>query len=276
VPGPASCPPAPRTTARLAQRWPFPEFGLIQGVVNAGFSNYHSLAFKVTRRYANGLTVLSGYTFSKSIDNGSGVRTLGSDPLFPQNAYCLSCERGRSVFDQKHRFVTSVVYALPFGKGRPYLNRGLASHVIGGWDLNSIFTLARGFPLTVVPGSDRSQTSTGYDRTNATGISPKLDNPTPNEWFNIAAFSQQPLNTYGNAGRNSFRSMTFNQLDLGLHKSFRLWNEHSSFDLRGEAFNVLNKVNYMAPNSNRSSGSYGSITSAFPPRQLQVAGKLSF
>jgi hypothetical protein len=70
--------------------------------------------------------------------------------------------------------------------------------------------------------------------------------------------------------------MTFNQFDLGLHKSFRLWNEHSSFDLRGEAFNVLNKVNYMAPNSNRSSGSYGSITSAFPPRQLQVAGKLSF
>ena len=127
----------------LAQRWPFPEFGLIQGVVNAGFSNYHSLAFKVTRRYANGLTVLSGYTFSKSIDNGSGVRTLGSDPLFPQNAYCLSCERGRSVFDQKHRFVTSVVYALPFGKGRPYLNRGFASRVVGGWDLNSIFTLAR-------------------------------------------------------------------------------------------------------------------------------------
>jgi hypothetical protein len=81
---------------------------------------------------------------------------------------------------------------------------------------------------------------------------------------------------YGNAGRNSLRSPTFNQFDLGLHKSFRLWNEHSSFDLRGEAFNVLNKVNYQAPNSNRSSGSFGSITSAFPPRQLQVAGKLTF
>ena len=66
--------------------------------------------------------------------------------------------------------------------------------------------------------------------------------------------------------------MSFNQLDVGLHKSFRRWNEHSSFDLRGEAFNVLNKVNYMAPNSNRSSGSFGSITSYFPPRQLQSGG----
>ena len=81
---------------------------------------------------------------------------------------------------------------------------------------------------------------------------------------------------YGNAGRNSLRDMTFNQFDLGLHKSFRLWNDRSTFDLRGEAFNVLNKVNYQAPTSNRSSGSFGSITSAFPPRQLQVAGKISF
>jgi hypothetical protein len=70
--------------------------------------------------------------------------------------------------------------------------------------------------------------------------------------------------------------MTFNQLDLGVHKSFRLWSEHSSFDLRGEAFNVLNKVNYQAPTSNRSSGSFGSITGYFPPRQLQVAGKIIF
>ena len=85
-----------------------------------------------------------------------------------------------------------------------------------------------------------------------------------------------PSHAYGSASRNSFRDATFNQFDLGLHKSFRLWSEQSSFDLRGEAFNVLNKVNYMAPNSNRSSGSFGSITSYFPPRQLQVAGKLTF
>ena len=168
-------------SAPLSQRWPFPEWGLIQGVVNAGDSNYNSLAVKLTRRLANGLTVLSGYTFSKSIDNGSGVRTLGTDGLYPQNSYCLSCERGVSIFDQRHRWVTSAVYNLPFGQGKTFLNRGVASKVIGGWQLNSIVTYGTGFPLTIVPGSDRSQTSTGYDRTNATGISPVLSNPTPGE-----------------------------------------------------------------------------------------------
>jgi hypothetical protein len=256
-----------------------------------GFSNYHSLAFKVTRRYANGLTILSGYTFSKSIDNGSGVRTLGSDPLFPQNAYCLSCERGRSVFDQQHRFVTSVVYALPFGKGRPYLNRGLASRVIGGWDLNSIFTLATGFPLTVVPGSDRSQTSSGYDRTNATGISPTLDNPSPAEWFNIAAFALQPLGRYGNAGRNVAQGPGIFDWDFSTLKNFN-FTEKRYLQFRFEVFNFLNHPNFGDPNltlgNNRldaggvpivGTGSFGTISNTrtgIDMRELQFSLKLIF
>jgi hypothetical protein len=278
-------------TAPLAQRWPFPEFGLIQGVINGGASTYHSLAVKVTRRYANGLTVLSGYTYSKSIDNGSGVRTLGSDPLYPQNAYCLSCERGRSVFDQQHRFVTSVVYALPFGKGRPYLNQGFAGKVVGGWDLNSILTLATGFPLTVVPGSDRSQTSTGYDRTNATGISPVLDNPSPGEWFNVAAFALQPLGTYGNAGRNVAQGPGIFDWDFSTLKNF-YFTEKRYLQFRFEVFNFLNHPNFGDPNltlgNNRldangipiaGTGSFGTITATragIDMRELQFSLKLIF
>ena len=81
---------------------------------------------------------------------------------------------------------------------------------------------------------------------------------------------------YGNAGRNSERSLPFNELDLGLHKGFRLWSDGSLLDIRGEAFNALNHVNYGAPDSNRSDGGFGNITSAFPARQLQVAAKLIF
>ena len=278
-------------SAPLAQRWPFPEFGLIQGVINGGASNYHSLAAKVTRRYANGLTILSGYTFSKSIDNGSGVRTLGSDALYPQNAYCLSCERGRSVFDQRHRFVTSVVYALPFGKGRAHLNHGIAGKLAGGWDLNSIFTLASGFPLNIVPGSDRSQTSTGYDRTNATGASPKLDNPSPNQWFNIAAFSLQPLGTYGNAGRNVAQGPGVFDWDFSTLKNF-YFTEKKYLQFRFEVFNFLNHPNFGDPNltlgNNRldasgvpivGTGSFGTITSTragINMRELQFSLKLIF
>jgi hypothetical protein len=85
-----------------------------------------------------------------------------------------------------------------------------------------------------------------------------------------------PSHPYGNAGRNSLRDLSFNQLDLGLHKGIRLWSDSSRLDLRFEAFNALNKVNYNAPDSNRTDGGFGSITSAFPPRQLQVAGKIIF
>jgi hypothetical protein len=280
-------------TAPLTQRWPFPEWGLIQGVVNAGDSNYNSLSVKFNRRLSNGLTVLSGYTFSKSIDNGSGVRTLGSDGLFPQNSYCLSCERGRSIFDQHHRFVTSVVYAMPFGKGRQYLNQGFASKIVGGWDVNSIFTLASGFPLTVVPGSDRSQTSSGYDRTNATGISPVLDNPNPGEWFNIQAFALQPLNTYGTAGRNVAQGPGIFDWDFSTLKNF-YFTERRYLQFRFEVFNFLNHPNFGDPNltlgNNRldpntgvpilpATGSFGTISSTrtgIDMRELQFSLKLIF
>jgi len=102
-------------TSPVADRSPFPEFGLFQGAANVGYSHYRSLGIKLTRRYSAGLTVLGAYTLSKSTDNGSGIRVIGTDPLNPQNSYCLKCEDGPSVFDQRQRFVTSVVYDLPFG-----------------------------------------------------------------------------------------------------------------------------------------------------------------
>ncbi len=200
--------PLPGTTP-VAQRWPFPEFGLIQGAVNGDDSNYHSLAAKVTRRYANGLTVLVSYTFSKAIDDSSGIRTLGSDPLFPQNSYCLSCDRGLAIFDQRQRFVTSVVYELPFGKGRKVLNQGLASHLIGGWGLNSIITKGSGFPQTIVPGSDRSQTTTGYDRItqparvgSSTILRQRSGSTSPPSRFSRSAPTETPAAT-SSSGRES-------------------------------------------------------------------------
>ena len=78
--------------------------------------------------------------------------------------------------------------------------------------------------------------------------------------------------------RNSERSNAFYQADLGLHKAFPLWNDTSNFDFRAEAFNVLNKVNYFAPNSTWAVGStgFGQITQNFPARQLQLAAKIIF
>src|SRR5260370_311957 len=110
-------------------------------------SNYNALSGKLTRRMSSGLTFLLGYTYSKSIDDGSGLRTLGTDQIGAQHSYCLKCERGLSIFDQKQRFVASALYQLPFGKGRSYMNHGLAGTLIGGWGFGGVFFLVPRSPI---------------------------------------------------------------------------------------------------------------------------------
>jgi hypothetical protein len=83
-------------------------------------------------------------------------------------------------------------------------------------------------------------------------------------------------NPFGNAPRNGFRGPKFWQADLGLHKQFTLFNENTKLELRAEAFYLLNRTNFGAPNGNISSSAFGSITTAFPARELQLAAKLYF
>ncbi len=107
VPGPGT----------VASRSPYPNFGLLVLVENGGNGNYNSMGSKLTKRYSNGLTALVAYTWSKSIDETSGIRTEDSDSLFSQNGACQRCERGLSAFDVRHRLVISGLYDLPLGKG---------------------------------------------------------------------------------------------------------------------------------------------------------------
>src|SRR5439155_15669661 len=107
----------------------------------------------------------------------------------------LRAERGLSSFNVPHRPVTSVLYELPFGKGRRFISQsGAADAVLGGWELGSIFTLQSGFPETVLAGRDQSNTGIGYDRVNATGQSAVLPRDVRNvdRWFNTDAFVLQP------------------------------------------------------------------------------------
>src|SRR5439155_18771796 len=135
----------PGTTGSIQSRKPYPEYTKIQEIGNVAHGHYNSLAVKLTRRLDKGLSVLGGYTLSKSMDNGSGIRTLAGDTLFPQNSFCLECEWGLSIFDVRHRFVASILYELPFGDGKPYLTSGLGSALLGGWQLSSIINKSSGF-----------------------------------------------------------------------------------------------------------------------------------
>ena len=281
----------PGPTGTVVSRTPYPEFGRIQEIGNRADANYHSLAAKLTRRFSKGLTFLGGYTFSKAIDDGSGIRTLGSDTLFPQNSYCIQCERGLSIFDTRHRFVSSVLYDLPFGKGKAWLNHGIAGSVIGGWELSSIVSANTGFPLNVYSGSDRSNTGAGFDRPNATGDPVNFDRGQrgPNGWFNIQGFALQPLGTFGSTGRNSVTGPGMLNWDFSTLKNFS-FTESKYLQLRFEAFNIMNHPNWGDPDttlgSNRldasghaipGTGTFGRINSTRTAmRQLQFSLKLIF
>ena len=156
---------------------------------------------------SHGLSLLASYTFSKSLDDvssfnitGSASRPVAEENDLPQNPFNLSAERGRSMFDARHRFVLSYEWSLPWWK-QPH---GWYQHVLGNWQLNGITTFMSGTPFTVFDSQDVSLEGsapeiTGFssNRPNLVG-DPKSGPHTVQEWFNINAF--QRLNPPGQLG----------------------------------------------------------------------------
>ena len=246
------------TSTPVSTRLPYLNYGVIQLVHDGGNGNYNALSFKVTRRFGQGLSVISSYTWAKSIDDTSGIRTQGFDTLFPQNSDCIRCERGLSSFDVHHRSVSSVLYELPFGKDKRFgiANRALDA-VAGGWQTGGILTMQTGIPGTLsIGGVDNAATSDGgYDRPIATGVSPYLSGKTPSRWLNPAAFIEAPPGFFGNVGRNTIQGPGIFNIDMEIHKQFRMpYRENHIVQFRLEAFNVLNHPNWGMPGLNILSG----------------------
>jgi hypothetical protein len=269
----------PGVSGSVQSRKPYPEFTKVQEVGNVAEAKYNSLAVKLTRRLHDGLSVLGGYTFSKSTDNGSGIRTLNGDTLFPQDSFCLDCEWGLSVFDVRHRFVASILYELPFGAGKPFLESGVGAAILGGWQVSTILNAASGFPRTAYVGTDRSNTGGGQDRPNVVpGQDPNLpaDERTPAKWFNTGAFTLNSVGAWGNAGRNTFYGPGITNVDASIIRNFRL-PRGKTLQFRLEAFNALNNPVWNDPNTTLTSPLYGSITTTRKPmRELQLGLKFVF
>jgi hypothetical protein len=271
----------PSPVGSIAERSPFPEFGRIQLVDNGGVGNYNALSLKLTKRFSAGLTYMLGYTYSKTLDTGSSIRTHDGDTLFPQNSGCRACEYGLSSFHTGSRFVNSILYDMPFGKGRQHnIANAVLNAVAGGWQISSIVTWQTGFPLTVLSGTDNTRTGAGFDRPNATGVSPNdLPNRTTGKFFNTAAFAIPAVGTYGNVGRNTLIGPGIFTLDGSVLKNFN-FNERHYLQFRFEAFNGTNHPNWDRPNVNifqpAAFGSISAIRNGLNMRQLQMALKYVF
>jgi Carboxypeptidase regulatory-like domain/TonB-dependent Receptor Plug Domain len=266
----------PGVSGTVQSRKPYPEYTKVQEIGNVAQAKYNSLAVKLTRRLHDGLSVLGGYTLSKSTDNGSGIRTLGGDTLFPQNSFCLECEWGLSIFDVRHRFVASVLYELPFGGGKPFLKDGVGGAILGGWQISAIVNKSSGFPRNVLSGTDRSNTGGGQDRPNVVaGIDPNDGPQTVAKWFNTDAYVPNVVGTWGNAGRNTVIGPGIFNLDTSIIRNFRMGSK--ALQLRLEAFNVLNNPIWNDPSTTLTSSTYGAITSTRRPmRELQLGVKFVF
>ena len=186
------------------------------------------MASKLTKRFSNGVTALVSYTWSKSIDETSGIRTSDSDTLFSQDGNCMRCERGLSAFDNRHRLVVSGLYDLPFGKGRnvDIRNRFLDA-VAGGWQIGSIVTWRSGFPINPSAGVNRANTNINVDRPDATGVSQSLDNRSTAQWFNTAAFAlAADLQVRQCRAATPSSDRAASTLDFSAHKDFRIKEGH--------------------------------------------------
>ena len=264
-------------------RRPFAGFTTIEEAYDGGFSSYQALQARIEKRYSLGLYFINSFTWSKAIDNAPGHLENYDGDNSRVNIYNVQSNRGVSSYNQPFNDTLSILYDIPFGKGRRFSTRNTALDLIaGGWAIDLINTESSGLPLNITYGATTQaqvSTLTTYQPNLVSNVSLYRNTGNPVYYLNAAAFTlpsyTQP---FGNAGRNIANLPFFSELDFGLHKNFNLWSESKYVQFRAEAFNVLNKTNFSPGGLSltTNSSSYGQFTSTFPARQLQLALKLYF
>jgi hypothetical protein len=262
----------------LQSRRPYPQYSAIFDAETEGASNFNALEVHYKGQVAPGVSLWGAYTFSHSLDGQSAFLGDVADPNFPQNSHDVAAEHGPSSFDMRNRFVAAYVVSLPHN------NRWTRNT-----DLQGIVTAESGQPFTptLSPGDDNSNTGNsgqqaGSDRPNVIGNPNAAVNPvtkartrTTDEWFNTAAFAVAPPNTFGDAGRNSLIGPDYSSFDLSLSRRFTL-HDRTTATFEAQSFNLLNHPSYSLPNPYADQASFGTISSATDPRQLQFALRLAF
>ena len=237
---------------------PNPIFNSIQAQIYTGWSNYNALQVRVQKRYSYGLSFQVNYAWSRLLDTGTGGGH-GSGVDIYQNAYNPAVNYGLADSNATHTLAGQIVYEVPFGKGRQYAFHGLVDQVVGGWRVSSVFQWHSGVPFTpIIQNSIADAIDPGLAPSLSAGSklyptlvgNPSVSNPTPGQWFNPAAFANPAPGTFGNTGRNTLIGPGFTDVDISLGKTFPLHWERIRLDIRADAYNAFNHVNYANPDAN--------------------------
>jgi hypothetical protein len=261
---------------------PYPTFSGFSAVFYDSLASYHSLQMKATRRFSGGLSLDANYTFSKNLDNSSAFSDSFQIPWQFHNI-----EKARSGLDRPQVFTLGAVYELPLGKGKGWSggNR-VASALLGGWQLNGLLSASDGLPFTIRQVNTNlilsAQRPDAIDPNKLSGqTSGTVFQGPARRWLiapNEAGFPFRPSSNLGigNLGRNTGREPGYWNTNLSVFRGIGI-KEGVRLELRFEAYNAFNHVNYREPASmDIDNANYGLITAAAPPRQLQIGARLSF
>jgi hypothetical protein len=286
-------------------RWqllePYPQYGSnsLNITTSGAHSQYHAAIFQIRKRATGIWGGNFSYTYSRLNDNQVGQGNYYSTApgildnynyIASSASYNPDIDYGLSLLDQPHKVTIAPILQLPFGKGKAHLNNsGVAEYLLGGWSASAIIQIQSGFPIGVSQtnsnntngGGQRPNVVSGVDFVVPGDITDRLKaSSSDTAYLNLAAFTQAPANTIGNAPRilPGVRSPWRNSVDMGINKEFRTGGS-SRATLRLEIINLTNTPWYAALSSTSVSntGTFGRVaTQGNYSRFYQVTFKVSF
>lgn len=234
-------------------------------------SNYHGLQVGLNRNFTKGLMFQTAYTWSKAIDNAD--YTAGIYGFYP-NTRDASGERARASFDANHNFIGSLVWEIPFLRGR----KDLLGRTLGGWQVSTIYTVRTGLPISPELGRDNAGVGSATRQRPFASGTPFLGRGqrTVTQWFNPSVYSEPTLGTFSPVARNILSGPGWNQFDMTFMKYFQL-AEKVRFELRAEAYNFFNHTQFAGVGAVFTTPStFGRVTSARDPRSMMLGARLQF
>jgi len=252
---------------------PYPQWLNVNYFSYSGNSNYNALILSMQHTWKHGLSALFTYTWGKTMDDVDA--SARSDAVANQNTYNVASQYGVAMTDIPQRFTAAYVWAVPVGAGgKLAANIPVVSQIIGHWEFSGITQFQPGYPYTI------SQTNTnglfnGAQYTSRTGVSPYLSNPTIGEWFNPAAFSITPADTFGTTPRAALFGPGLNNFDLSVLRNFPI-KERFTFQVRGDFYNAFNHLQLDNLNTTITNPAFGAATGDAGARTIQLDARVTF
>src|SRR5262245_21166254 len=277
----------PAGTLSLQSRRPLQDYSDITYVFNGGRSRYDALQIKYEWRMRD-VNLLSSLTLSNTKDNtAQSLENQNGNFPGPQDFFNIDADYATGAYHQPYNSTTSVVWSLPFGRGKRWGSdvSPTLDTLVGGWQVAVINSIVPGEMATFqyTPTAAFQVSGIAQDFRGANNYRPNLTcdpyaasgQQTINNWFNkdCVVIPTDPSQPFGNSPRNNVRRPDFWQIDFSASKMVSL-GERARVEVRIEAFNLFDRVNYSVPNTNRSSAAFGTITSTYDPRQVQLGVKL--